>query len=525
MAHAVSDSTSGNVAGGSCFDRGWPTLVVLGGLWLLAVNQLRIEWSLNPQYSYGWTVPFLALYLGLERWKNRPAAAPAQSRIAPVLVALPAVLLLLPLRLVQESAPDWRLVSWVMGLACVAISLCALWSAGGRPWLIHFLFPIAFLLVAVPWPVPFEQALIQRLMGSVAGICVEALGWCGIPARQIGNVIEIGSGVKVGIEEACSGVRSLQTTLMIALFLGELFRFGWLRRLALLGGGLVVAYVCNAGRSFFLVWITTRSGPEAVAKWHDQVGLTVLIVSLAAVGLLCALMRPKKVATIPDVPPADTPAHFGRPLPKGVLIGFAVWLVCVEAGTEIWYRVQSSRMEMAAAWSVRWPTDRPGFRNIEFGEATRTILRYTDGRSAVWQDADGIRWAMIFLRWAPGRSSVQLARAHGPEICLPASGTTMKADLGLRPLKIKGIELPMRAYIFSLRDQPLYVFYCLWEQAPDASAPASFQSMTVARRLEAVRAGRRNEGQQVLELAISNVRSPEEAEAAVTRLLEESLQL
>jgi exosortase len=524
MAHAVSDSTAGNGSGGSCFDRGWPTLVVLGGLWLLAVNQLRIEWSLNPQYSYGWTVPFLALYLGLERWKDRPAAAPGRSGVAALLAALPAALLLLPLRLVQESAPDWRLVSWVTGLSCVAISLSALWYAGGRTWVLHFLFPIAFLLVAVPWPVPLEQGLIQRLMGSVATICVEALGWCGIAAIQNGNVIEISTG-KVGIEEACSGVRSLQTTLMIALFLGELFRFGWLRRLALLGGGLVVAYVCNAGRSFFLVWITTRSGPEAVAKWHDQVGLTVLIVSLAAVGLLCALIRPGKIAKPADAPPAETPAHFGRPLSKGVLIGFATWLVCVEVGTELWYRTQAAGMEKAASWSVNWPTDHPGFRNVEFGEATRTILRYTDGRSAVWQDADGLRWAMVFLRWAPGRSSVQLARAHGPEICLPASGTRMTADLGLRPLKVKGIELPMRAYIFSLREQPLYVFYCLWEQAPDGSAPSSFQSMTVARRLDAVRAGRRNEGQQVLELAVSNVSGPEEAEAAVTRLLEQSLQL
>src|SRR6185295_10711056 len=99
MAHAMSELASRNVSGSSCFDRGWPTLVVLGALWLLVVNQLRLEWSINPQYAYGWTVPLLALYLGLERWKYRPAPVPVNSNAAPMVAALPFALLLLPLRL------------------------------------------------------------------------------------------------------------------------------------------------------------------------------------------------------------------------------------------------------------------------------------------------------------------------------------------------------------------------------------------------------------------------------------------
>ena len=507
------------------FDHWWPTFAVLGGLWLLAINQLRIEWSINAQYAYGWTVPFLALYLATGRWKDRPPAVAPANRLAPILVALPFILLLLPLRVVQESAPDWRMVSWVVGLGCVAISLCATWLAGGRPWLMHFLFPIAFLLVAVPWPVPLEHALVNRLMGSVASICVEGLTWIGIPASQKGNIIDIGT-AKVGIEEACSGVRSLQTTLMIALFLGEMFRFGWIRRLLMLGGGLAVAYACNAGRSFFLVWITSRSGPEAVTKWHDTVGLVVLAVSLGGVGLLCALLRPRKSAQNPDAPEAGAPVISGRPLSKHLLITLASWILFVEVATEVWYRVHEWRRQKAAEWTVNWPAGRQGFRYIEFNEATKAILRYTDGKSAVWADPDGVQWAMVFLRWAPGRSSVQLARSHGPELCLPASGTAMKADLGFRPLTVKGISLPMRAYVFSSRNQPLYVFYCLWEQAPpDSQSPGSRQSMTAAGRLAAVKSGRRNEGQQVLELAVANVKGPDEAQAAVARFLGEAIKL
>ena len=47
-------------------------------LWLEIVQQLRSEWSLNPQYSYGWTVPFLVGWLVYQRWPRRPVPSPAQ---------------------------------------------------------------------------------------------------------------------------------------------------------------------------------------------------------------------------------------------------------------------------------------------------------------------------------------------------------------------------------------------------------------------------------------------------------------
>jgi hypothetical protein len=51
-----------------------------------------------------------------------------------------------------------------------------------------------------------------------------------ITAVQHGNVIEVKSGL-LGIDEACSGIRSLQATVMVSLFLGELYRATWQRRL------------------------------------------------------------------------------------------------------------------------------------------------------------------------------------------------------------------------------------------------------------------------------------------------------
>ncbi|MEQ1854672.1 MAG: hypothetical protein ABMA01_24150, partial [Chthoniobacteraceae bacterium] len=75
------------------------------------------------------------------------------------------------------------------------------------------------------------------------------------------------------------------------------------------------------------------------------------------------------------------------------------------------------------------------------------------------------------------------------------------------------------------RTQVLHVFYCLWEQRPDTDGTQSVaEDLTVARRLESVRKGIRNAGQQAIEVAVSDVAGPEQAEAAVKRFLERTIQ-
>src|SRR6202023_2193599 len=63
-------------------------LICFALLWLEVINHLKAEWSLNPQYAYGWTVPFVALYLIWRRWSNRPVAAPPESRGWPIMLVV-----------------------------------------------------------------------------------------------------------------------------------------------------------------------------------------------------------------------------------------------------------------------------------------------------------------------------------------------------------------------------------------------------------------------------------------------------
>jgi len=43
-------------------------LVSAGLLWFILINQLRLQWAANAQYSYGWVMPMLCLGLLSRRW-------------------------------------------------------------------------------------------------------------------------------------------------------------------------------------------------------------------------------------------------------------------------------------------------------------------------------------------------------------------------------------------------------------------------------------------------------------------------
>jgi len=47
--------------------------------------------------------------------------------------------------------------------------------------------------------------------------------------------------------------------------------------------GLLVALLCNVGRTFFLVWSAARNGLDIIHSTHDVAGDVVLVTTLLAI--------------------------------------------------------------------------------------------------------------------------------------------------------------------------------------------------------------------------------------------------
>ena len=429
-------------------------------------------------------------------------------------------LLLLPARLIEEANPDWRLTSWLLALIVAAIGLLGAALMGGSPWVRHFGLVLCLPLTAVPWPMRFEQLLVQSLMRLVATVTVEIINAFGIAAVRQGNLIRIPTGV-VGIDEACSGIRSLQATLLIAIAVGQLFRLSFTRRLWLLAVGAAVAFVTNVARTIFLVSVGAARGISAIARWHDPAGFTVTAICLLALLVIALRLSRGDVASRPQLD-ANTLQKPIRVLPAKALAAVCLWLFISEAATEAWYRAHEHRLIERPSWQVDWARENNMVTTLPISDSTRAMLRFNTAQSAAWHDKFGLRWWGFFARWERGRAALQLVRSHSPEICLPAIGRTFERELP--PIKVDhdGVQLLFRVYQFEQEVKPLFVFVCIQEDKFLPSDSSSIASVWSTRgRLLAALSGRRNLGQRLLELAVSGLSSAAEAEKALRNTVRE----
>ena len=472
------------------------------------LRPLSVEWEINPQYSYGWGALALTAYLFWKRWEDRPAPVPPASRRLQGLAVGGLMAAMLPLLLVQEANPDWRPLMWLMGAIELSVGLLVLWASGGRPWASHFLFPLAFFLIAIPWPSPVEDRAVQGLMRLVADVTVEAVNWFGVPALRKGNLIEVPGGV-VGVSEACSGVRSFQGTLMASLFFGELGRFSLSHRVAVAGFGVALSLVLNTIRTFTLAWIHIQSGAKALDRWHDPAGYVVLGAAFVGLGGFSWWLQRRR----PLAPPAscDTqvrPAAWVPPMALSIVFAgvVAIFLAVVEG----YYRSAESGLVENRRWQLKWPATGAGFEPTSIEDETRNLLRVSDADSGVWRRPHGTQWFLFQLRWDPGRTAANLARLHSPELCLPASGLKLLKPGPEAVVDVGGLKLPFRTWLFDYQGRPMHVFFCVWDTRVRSNAQqVRVDDISRRGRLRAVLERRRHPGQQVLEVAILGLDSME----------------
>jgi len=513
-----------------------------GYLWFRLIHNLSVEWGTNPQYGYGYLVPFLCLGLLARRWHIAPKWVTAN----PPPISLPGICMLilcglaflyLPTRLIEGSTPEWRLIQWLLGVEAIGLTLCMVYLTMGRGWLLYLAFPICLFFVAVPWPTQFEQPIIQGLTRASGAVVVEVMGILGVPALQHGNLIEISTG-QVGINEACSGIRSFQTSFMISLFFGEFYRLPRSRRLLLVPIALIVALTCNVGRMTLLTMIAAKKGIAAISQYHDPAGISITIICTAIMWGVALLLHHKMVKARTTAPTKEeAPSEFGssgaqtpHPRPRlqvlrSLSLAMIIWFALVEVSVQAWYAHLESNFKPGPAWTVVFPKDNPTLQEFTIDDSTKGLLRYDKAKEAEWINSDGTRLHTFYCEWFPGRVAGYLAKRHTPEVCLPGAGQILKEGPELMVTTVKGITLPIRRYVFLTEGgRPIYVYHCRWEAG---ATPESYTVNESARfnLLRGIWAGRGMHGQKVLEVFITGLDDKEVAKQAVVAQLQDLVQI
>jgi exosortase len=267
-------------------------------LWLHFFWSLVPSWLHGEYYGYGFLVPLLALAFAWRRAQviagTGPVAAVPAERGGPLLLALAgfAALLLIPLRIIETGDPGWRPPLLLHGLLVTAISHIVLGRVYSWKTSAYFLPVTIFAWSAVPYLGQIEQALVRQLTGIVIGLTREIFLLGGQPVEQRGETLALGTQI-VEVTEGCSGIRSLQSLVMAALFFGELLWLRWTGRVALVAAALAAAVVCNTARAWYLADVQFSRGHEAAQTAHDPAGHFAFAASALILYIVARLLVPR----------------------------------------------------------------------------------------------------------------------------------------------------------------------------------------------------------------------------------------
>ncbi|MDB6115895.1 MAG: hypothetical protein JWQ62_2840 [Lacunisphaera sp.] len=418
-------------------------LVVLLGLAAAFCVLLWPQWRSNPDLSHGIFAPavfLLLIYesrrLGTLRWLPVTGGTFAALRIV----------LVLGFAFFALAGLFAASLAWTHALVCLllAASLAAFLLAGliilaGEDlrlvpcnWI--SLTAIFLWLLATPLPDGTYARLTLALQHWVTGGVMQTLHLFGVPARQHGNIIELAT-TSVGVEEACSGIRSL----LSCIYAGFFFAAWQLRhtgtRLGLIVAAPLLALAMNFLRSLLLT-LLANSGKEISGFWHDATGFAILGVTAILLASLAILLESKTPAPAPAATPSAamraprrSQQWFWTGLGLTAALGgfFAVNSRPPRRAGEHAPSLATFLPLRAEGWQVLTPKDLYQFADILQTShlMERSYLR-TTGNGQFTQ------LTVYVAYWSPGQASVSRVASHTPDACWPGAGWTARPLIDAR---------------------------------------------------------------------------------------------
>lgn len=246
----------------------------------IALPLLRQYWQ-DPNYTYALFVPAFSLLL---LWEDRRRLAelplrPAWSGLGMILLAVLA--LMVGVASSEFFLPRISLLLLIVGL----IVFLAGWDH-----LVAAAFPLAFLVLMLPSATISSQLTFPLQILSTK-LATALLMGVGVPAVREGNIILLHA-ARLGVTEACSGIRSLFSLLTLAVIYGYLAESKISFRVALALAAAPISVLANALRIAATGFMVQHWGVErAEGTVHLFSGWLVFLGSLAMIFAFHRLLR------------------------------------------------------------------------------------------------------------------------------------------------------------------------------------------------------------------------------------------
>jgi exosortase D (VPLPA-CTERM-specific) len=218
-----------------------------------ALVQLANRWATHEEYSHGFLIPIVTVWLFWTRRDALRANAGRSVWIGPIVMLLATIM-----NVIGEMTAIFVLSQVGFVLAIVGLVL----ALGGYPLLRTAFFPILFLLFAIPMPGFIDDMLSLKLQLVSSELGALFIRMFRIPVYLEGNVIDLGY-YKLQIVEACSGLRYVYPLLSLSFLAAYLFKAPLWQRAMVFFSAIPLTIVMNSFRIALVGVAVNYWGPQA----------------------------------------------------------------------------------------------------------------------------------------------------------------------------------------------------------------------------------------------------------------------
>ncbi len=426
--------------------RGWGCLsatvllvfLIFGG----ALARLVHLWETQPEYSFGYLIPFISVFLVWQRKSELERLVFTGSWWGVLIVAVGLVLWGLGRLSTLDTLAHYAFVTVLAGLVLSYVG-----SQGMRLLAV----PLIMLLFMVPLP----NYLLRELSGALqllsSQLGVSFIRLCGVSVFLEGNVIDLGS-MKLQVVEACDGLRYLFPLMTLSFIAAYFYKESFWKRAVVFLSAIPISVFMNSLR-IGLIGITVDRWGRAMAEGvlHDFEGWVIFMISmgllLAEIWLLTKLS--KNVKPLRDIFSLDFPAQAPagariryRPIAKSYLLALAALALTALAARTIpeTYHVIPKRTPLLEFPMVLedW-RGRPESLDRVYLEQ----LQLTDYLLATYAGARA-QPVNLFVSYYDTQSKGN--SAHSPRDCIPGDGWEIKS---LERYPLSGIEVNNQTLIIN----------------------------------------------------------------------------
>jgi exosortase D (VPLPA-CTERM-specific) len=435
---------------------------LLGFIFYDGLKELVKVWGEKEEYSYGYLIPFIALFLVWQK-KDRLQRISFPGTWWGVFLTF----LGIGFFVVGSLGTFYHIIQY----SFLIVLTGAVLSFTGRQGFRVLWIPLLFLFFMIPLP-GFVLAKIStelQLMSSQIGVWV--IRSFGISVFLEGNVIDLGT-MKLQVVEACSGLRYLFPLMTLAFIAAYFYREKFWKRAVIFLSSIPITIFMNSFRIGAIGVLVEYWGKSMAEGFlHDFEGWAVFMACTAMLVLEMWLLtrvggnrRPLSEVFGIEFPvpiPGDVPVR-RRSLPRPYLGAMLIILVASMVAIALPHRVEAvpSRLELS-----RFPLSLEGWqgRTATIEQMYLDILKLDDYILADFVDRDQ-RMVNFYVAYYASQSKGN--SSHSPSTCIPGGGWTITSltQQSLEGVVVNGNALRVNRAVIEKGGNRQLVYYWFKER-------------------------------------------------------------